>query len=62
MRRGGGGGSRWNAKPNPSTRVDGFDLFAGGRQPPLHATHRSAYGATPNRLRYVELACNNSNC
>ena len=42
------------AKANNSTGVAGWDLF-GGR----HFTRFSTFGvgATPNRLRYIELAC-----
>ena len=42
------------AKANNSTGVAGWDLF-GGR----HFTRFSSFGigATPNRLRYIELAC-----
>jgi hypothetical protein len=42
------------AKANNSTGVAGWDLF-GGR----HYTRFSSFGlgATPNRLRYIELAC-----
>jgi hypothetical protein len=43
------------AKANNSTGVAGWDLF--GRR---HYTRFSSFGlgATPNRLRYIELACN----
>jgi hypothetical protein len=43
------------AKANNSTGVAGWDLFSGG-----HYTRFSSFGvgATPNRLRYIELACN----
>ena len=42
------------AKANNSTGVNGFDLFAGP-----HVMHFSSFGvgATPDRLRYIELAC-----
>jgi hypothetical protein len=42
------------AKANNSTGVAGWDLFAG-----RHFTRFSSFGvgATPNRLRYIELAC-----
>jgi hypothetical protein len=43
------------ARANNSTGVDGFDLQSG-----IHFTRFSAFGlgATPNALRYIELACN----
>ena len=42
------------AKANNSTGVAGYDLFGG-----VHYTRFSSFGvgATPNRLRYIELAC-----
>jgi hypothetical protein len=43
------------ARANTSPGVDGFDLQSG-----IHFTRFSAFGigATPNALRYIELACN----
>jgi len=45
------------AKPNVAEGVQGFDLFQ-GRRPNLRFTRFSTpgIGATPNRLRYIELA------
>ena len=51
------------AKANTSTGVAGYDLFAGGGAG-LHYTRFSSFGvgATPDRLRYIELACYGSRC
>ncbi len=45
------------AKANNSTGVEGWDLFSGA-----HLTRFSSFGvgATPNLLRYIELACNSA--
>lgn len=54
------------AKPNTSTGVGGFDLFA-GKRPNLRLTRFSTpgIGASANRLRYIELdwdVCHYSPC
>jgi hypothetical protein len=51
------------AKSNPSTGVNGFDLFEGAGAS-LRVTRFSSFGigATPTRLRYIELACHNFRC
>jgi hypothetical protein len=51
------------ARPNTSTGVAGYDLFFGGGIG-LHYTRFSSwgFGATANRLRYIELACYLGRC
>ena len=51
------------ARPNTSTGVAGYDLFFGSGIG-LHYTRFSSWGvgATPNRLRYIELACYLGRC
>ncbi len=51
------------ARPNTSTGVAGYDLFFGSGIG-LHYTRFSSWGvgATPTRLRYIELACYLGRC
>jgi hypothetical protein len=51
------------AKSNPSTGVDGWDLLEGAGANLRDTRFASfGFGATPTRLRYIELACHNSRC
>jgi hypothetical protein len=48
-----------HAKANPSTGVDGYDLFNGAV---LTRFSSFGIGASADRLRYIELACNGGKC
>ncbi len=51
-----------SARPNSSTGVAGYDLYPGAGRPFYMRFSSFGVGATPNRLRYIELSCYQAAC